>query len=164
MPFNNFVLVSNEIKSFPQMVTLTGTVSSSGTTVTGTGTDFYDLYAVEDAENNGNEVLKYKYLIDPAVGEIREIAKILNATKLLIKTAFTNPLSGTLTVIDNYGIKEAIVTPVSAGVVMYEPETAGMTIITTVPISMKSYININPFALNCSGGLRAEVTQAATSS
>lgn len=61
-------------------LTLTGTASSSGTTVTGSGTTFQSQLVVGDAIK--------------ADGEVRVVTAIANNTSLTINAAFTSPLAG----------------------------------------------------------------------
>lgn len=77
-------------RTYPAAVTLTGTISSAGVAVTGVGTSFLTELVYED----NPIILRYKYIYDGAQNELREIAKVLNATTLLLKTAFSSNLSG----------------------------------------------------------------------
>lgn len=67
--------------TLPFAITKTGTVSSVGTVVTGTGTLFT------------TELVQSDYLYNAATNEIREITGIQNNTTLIIDSAFTSPLS-----------------------------------------------------------------------
>lgn len=85
------VPLSNEITAFPTPLQLTGTVSSSGTVVTGTGTDFLTEGCYPNLDISK---IRYPYIFNPSSGEIREITAIPNATTLMIKNAFSVALSG----------------------------------------------------------------------
>jgi hypothetical protein len=69
------------LDSVPAKTTGSGTISSSGTVVTGTGTDFY-LVGM-----NG-------WLVNIANTEVRKVVDINSATECIIDSPFTSDLSG----------------------------------------------------------------------
>jgi hypothetical protein len=76
---------------FPAPVTLTGTISSSGVDVTGTGTLFLSEIALPQQDG---KLLNYKYIYDESSGEIREIDYVISDTALRLKVSFSSDLSG----------------------------------------------------------------------
>ncbi len=85
------VISSGTVEAFPPGLTKTGTVSSSGVIVTGTGTDFFtDIFNTGGSVRSG---FKYKWLYSAVNGETREIVNVTAADKLIIKSAFSSALS-----------------------------------------------------------------------
>jgi hypothetical protein len=84
-----FIVESGNVACLPSSVLLTGTVSSSGLLVTGTGTDF-----VTDLLYGGaGGMQKYKYLYTSVEGQVIEIVQVLSPTTLLLKVEPENDLS-----------------------------------------------------------------------
>ena len=74
----------------PAATTLTGTVTSVGTLVTGTNT----LFTTEILDQEVlYHPLKYKFLYDSNQTAVREIAYVLSDTSLILKEAFAGDMS-----------------------------------------------------------------------
>jgi len=79
---SNYYLISNAADTVPASASGTGTVSTAGTAVTGTGTAFL------------TELLPGSWLIDFASNEIRLVTAVSDDTTAYIQQAFTAPLAG----------------------------------------------------------------------
>jgi len=141
------VISSGTILSLPESIQLTGTISSSGVEVTGTGTAF--LTEIRNPNNPG--VLKYKFLFKATTGEIREILSVNSDTHLVLKNAFAAGLSGAdVWVVNHYFLKSVSIMPLDDGVIVYTPESTGATVAANIAINIKDSWGIpNPIGLNC---------------
>jgi hypothetical protein len=141
------LISAGTILSLPESVQLTGTISSSGTTVTGTGT----LFLTEIRNPNNPGVLQYQYLFKDTTGEIMEILSVNSDTHLELKTAFAAPLAGDdVWVVNNYFLKSISIMPLGAGVRAYTPGSTAQAVAQDVGINIKEPFGIpNPIGLNC---------------
>lgn len=148
---------------YPGAVTLTGTISTSGTTVTGVST----LFLSEIANAKNPQLLKVRYIYDGSStnSEIREIDRVISDTVLILKSAFTNTLAGTtLTVPDwRYFLQELSIVAAgsptvsmlptrvvsAAGVVTYTGGAA-TTMITGTVINLLNEGGLPPVAMSAS--------------
>lgn len=98
--------------TLPAPVTLTGTITSSGLAITGTGTLFLTELCFLEQTN-----LKVKYLWDSTNTEMREIATVVDDTHLTLKVAFSNVISGQALKVPDPAIqyREISLAPAGAG-------------------------------------------------
>lgn len=153
----NTTLVTGVV-TFPTADTLTGTVSSSGTVVTGTGTLF-----LTEMFYPGNYLLqRYKYLVKPSTGEIMEIERIVSDTVLHLKTAFAVALSGAAVqaIEEVKGFKSISISPIAAGVKIFYPNKTSVTLDASTIVNLDNNDNIiKPVGLDGTTG-NAQVTTA----
>lgn len=146
----NTTLVTG-VSTFPTADTLTGTVSSSGVTVTGTGT----LFLTEFYYSGAYVTQKYKYLVKPSTGEIMEIERIVSDTVMYLKTAFAVALSGAAVkaIEETHGLKSISISPIAAGVKVYYPNSAAVTLDADTIVNIDNAPNIiNPVGVDGTTG------------
>jgi hypothetical protein len=143
-PLPNIISAST-IRSFPESISKTGTWTSTGNNVIGTGTKFLTELLL-----NNNPGLLFKYLFNTATGEIREIYSVNSDTHLVLKNGFAINVSGqALFVVNHYALHSISIMPLGAGVIMYTPESAGTTLSNGVPVNIENDYGILPIGLNC---------------
>lgn len=149
------ILSITGVRSFPEQKTLTGTVVSSGTAVTGTGTNFFSLFL---NPNSGNNAMKYAYLLHPVTGEIREITLVQSATKLQIKTQFTTSLSGQNFTVVGIDYLESISILPAANTTLYQANDTGTILLADVSVNVGDEFGIRfPLSINAAGSA-AQIT------
>lgn len=99
-------------QSIPAALTLTGTVSSSGTLVTGVGTLF--LSEIENPKIR-HRALKYKYIFDANQAVVREIDHVLTNTSLVLKEAFPGNMASQALQVPDTSIEYQSVSIISLG-------------------------------------------------
>lgn len=136
-------------RSYPAAVTLTGTISSTGTVVTGVGTLF--LSEITSTVNPG--ILKYKYIYNSVTNEIREIASVQTDTTLTLVSAFAAPLSGVaLTCPSNkFNYKEISVICAGASGVAATVGNAPVTLMQTSVFTFRWIGGVAPIAVDGTG-------------
>ncbi len=136
---------SGTIVCFPQAKTLTGTITSTGNDVIGTGTKF-----LTEVKYKNNPGLLYRFLFNIETGEIREILSVNSDTHLVLKNAFAADVSGqNVTVCDNYALKSISIIPLGADVEMFTPESASTVLAENIEVQVKDWNGILPIGLNC---------------
>lgn len=141
------VLVASTARTFPAAITLTGTIVSVGTLVTGTGT----LFTTEIAYGNANAIpLRYKFIYSATRNEIREISHVLSDTTLILKTAFGGNLgSQALTCPDyRYQYKEVSIACADTGGVVSTPDLIPVTMLQNSTINFRWIGGLDPIAVN----------------
>ena len=139
------VILATGIRSFPEALAKTGTITTTGANVVGTGTLF--LTEIKFPNNPG---LLYKYLFNSATGEIREILSVNSNTHMVLKNAFAIDVSGqALKVVNNYYLQSLSISPLGAGVLMYTPESASTVLDADTTINLEDDRGILPIGLNC---------------
>lgn len=123
--------------TLPFAITKTGTVSSVGTVVTGTGTLFT------------TELVQSDYLYNAATNEVRKITGIQSNTILRIDTAFTSPLSAVAVQTSRAQFVSVAITATGAGTKDGVAMTSGQN------ISINNDAGISPFTY--SGSLTFDV-------
>lgn len=129
--------VKHEIKNvstktcIPSPLTLTGTISSVGTLVTGVGT----LFTTEVQEKNRTHfALKYTHIYDPNQNVARPIDYVLNDTSLLLKKAFPANMTSQAIQVPDASVEYSEVSVLSIG---------ASGIIDGVTMATGSVINMN---------------------
>lgn len=123
--------------TLPFATTKTGTVSSVGTVVTGTGALFT------------TELVQGDYLYNAATNEVRKITGIQNNTTLIIELAFTSPLSAVAVQISRAQFVSVAITATGAGT------KDGVAIALGQFLSFNSDSGVDPFTY--SGSLTFDV-------
>ncbi len=158
MPTLFYEVASGEIRPFPVATTLTGTVVSSTTVVTGTGTSFLSELLI-----SGGPGLKHKYLFNSTTGEIRSIARVDSDTVLHLNTAFAvADLAGeNLEVLGSPGGRKVHIDVVGDNIgetaTFHQVDQAALTIEATIPTVIGDGRGLPPFCLQCNGGFHAHV-------
>jgi len=143
------VILVDDIRSFPEAVVLTGTVVSLVLQITGTATDFFNELLMNPDSPNNAPTLKYKYIFNPATGEIREIDFIQSATTLRLKTAFSVEMAGEdFSVINNYFYNSITINPQGAGVLFYSVGSESTALDANATEMLESEIGLNPIAID----------------
>lgn len=129
----------------PREVQLTGTVSSSGVIVTGTGT----LFTTQILQT-GTTMLRNKYLFSPANGQVIEIIKVLSNTSLMLAAPFTTPLSGENVYVPDisYNMYSVSLNPLGAGVTVANVNEAASELDISAPVGYDNENGVTPIAVN----------------
>lgn len=140
------IVVEGAAQVIPSSVTLTGTYSSSGTLVTGTGTDFVSEMLI----NGAGGALKYKYLFSETQCQLIEIVAILSPTTLQIKQAFDSDVSGDDLIVDNPadGMTSFKLNPIGGEVGVANINQSKVAIDKTTHIEYKNSNGLTPIAID----------------
>lgn len=138
---------------FPAQVVLTGTITSSGTTITGTGTAFLSEFLTPSG------YLKYPYLWDESFGELRSIQSVVSDTKLYLNLAFTigfsNSAINAIPVSNYKWAKIQSIAPYGDAVFLNLVDKATvfdpLFVQGTIPVIIKNKRGIEPFSVQAPG-------------
>lgn len=140
------VLAVTTALTLPASITLTGTISSVGTLVTGVGT----LFTSEIAYANADGKLRYKFIYNAGRNEIREIDRVLTDTTLVLKTAFGGNLTTQALTCPDYRYQYEEVTAACAGTggIISTPGGSPVTMLQNSAINFRWDGGLDPIALN----------------
>lgn len=143
-------ITASNVQTFPGIVELTGTVASSGTTVTGTGT----LFLSELLDDSG--FILYPYIWNSTSNEIRKIIGVYSDTSFVIENAFGTDLAGELVnvipVSDYVYAKIQTVSPTGTTNDLWQTgESTAVAVDGTNPVELINGRGIEPFCVDANG-------------
>jgi hypothetical protein len=140
------IVIDSEVRVIPSSVTLSGTYSSNGKLVTGTGIDFIEEMLIGGAGGD----LKYKYLVSEDRGQIIEIESVLSTTTLLLKQAFDSDVASQNIVVNNPadGMTSCGIYPLDRDVTVGNVNESPVLVKENIGISYSNSNGLTPIVIN----------------